>query len=484
MTLNNGLDMNGTMMQFFEWYCEADGRLWKKFESESARLAGMGITAVWLPPAYKGMNGGSSQGYDVYDIYDLGEFDQKGSVRTKYGTRDEYVAAIETAKKNGLGIYPDIVLNHMGGADETEKIRVRKVNPENRNEYISDQFEIEAYTKFTFPNRKGKYSGFQWDHTCFTGVDSSANTENAIFKIMNGHDEWEETITDEKGNYDFLMLADIEFRNNAVTEELKRWIKWYYDTIHFDGLRLDAVKHIPVYFYNDWLDYVRKEIKNDLFVVGEYWIKDVSALVDYINATEGRMSLFDAPLQGNFHVASGEGNKYDLRKIFDNTLVAAKPDLAVTLVSNHDTQPCQALEAALEDWFKPLAYALILLRQDGYPCIFYADLYGSEYTDLGKDGNGCHVVLNKVEELESLIGLRRDHAYGLQRDYFDHANCIGWTREGGEDAEQGCAVLMSNGDAGTKTMEMGKKHAGKTFIDHLHKHDAEVKVDEDRKSVV
>ena len=47
-----------------------------------------------------------------------------------------------------------------------------------------------------------------------------------------------------------------------------------------------------------------------------------------------------------------------------------------TLVMNHDTQPYQALEAPIEPFFKPLAYALILLRSSGYPCLFYGDLYG------------------------------------------------------------------------------------------------------------
>jgi Predicted membrane protein len=27
-------------------------------------------------------------------------------------------------------------------------------------------------------------------------------------------------------------------------------------------------------------------------------------------------------------------------------------------------------------WFKPLAYAVILLRKDGLPCVFYGDLFG------------------------------------------------------------------------------------------------------------
>jgi alpha-amylase len=55
----------------------------------------------------------------------------------------------------------------------------------------------------------------------------------------------------------------------------------------------------------------------------------------------------------------------------------------VTLVGNHDTQPLQALEAPVESWFQPLAYALVLLRESGVPCVFYPDLYGARYTDKG-----------------------------------------------------------------------------------------------------
>ena len=43
---------------------------------------------------------------------------------------------------------------------------------------------------------------------------------------------------------------------------------------------------------------------------------------------------------------------------------------------NHDTQPGQTMETKIEGFFKPLAYALILLRDTGYPSVFYGDLYG------------------------------------------------------------------------------------------------------------
>jgi alpha-amylase len=474
---------NGTMLQYFHWYYPDDGSLWNKLRDDADKIASMGITAVWLPPAFKANAGGMSVGYDVYDFYDLGEFDQKGSVRTKYGTKQEYIDAIKTAQAKGVQVYADIVVNHLAGADEPETILARKVDPENRNEFISEPYDIEAYTKFTHPGRKGKYSDFIWDHRCFTGVDFDNRTkETAIYSILNDYGEgWEDVVDDEKGNYDYLMYTDIEFRNPAVREELKRWADWYYNEINFDGVRLDAVKHISPEFYRDWLDHLRTTAKKDIFAVGEYWAPgNLPLMLKYIEATEGKMSVFDAALHHNLHVASRIGKDYDLTKIFDDTLISARPELAVTVVDNHDTQPLQALEAPVEPWFKPIAYALILLREKGYPCVFYPDIFGATYTDKGSDGNEYEIYLPGCENIDKLLQLRKRHAYGVQRDYMDHGNCIGWTREGTDEMEKsGCAVLLSNGDEGFKKMEMGVRHAGKTFVDYLGKFEGEMQIDQD-----
>ena len=163
--------LKGTMLQYFHWYTPGDGNLWKQIKQDAPRLAALGFTAIWLPPAFKAANGGYSTGYDVYDLYDLGEFDQKGTVRTKYGTRQEYLDALTEVRANGMQVMVDIVLNHKAGGDEIERIKVVRVNPDNRNEEISEPFEIDAFTKFTFPGRQKKYSEFEWNYMCFTGVD-------------------------------------------------------------------------------------------------------------------------------------------------------------------------------------------------------------------------------------------------------------------------------------------------------------------------
>jgi alpha-amylase len=286
-------------------------------------------------------------------------------------------------------------------------------------------------------------------------------------------------ISDEKGNYDFLMFNDIDFRNEAVRKELISWAKWYWYQKNFDGVRLDAVKHITPSFYAEWLKELREYSGKEIFAVGEYWAPGfVDLLLKYIEATGGQMSLFDASLHQNFHVASQIKNRYDLRKIMDETLLKAMPEKTVTVVDNHDTQPLQALEAPVEAWFKAIAYAIILLRAEGYPCVFYPDLYGAHYKDKDKQGNEQEIWLEKVEELEQLLQARCDHAFGPQRDYFDHPNCIGWTREGDGD-HSGCAVLISNGDDGFKNMEIGNRYAGKKFIDLLGKNPAEVEINDE-----
>jgi alpha-amylase len=473
---------NFTMLQFFEWYFPADGKLWNHFKEHASKLKGIGIDTVWLPPAHKGSAGLSSNGYDAYDLYDLGEFDQKGTIATKFGTKQELIDAITAGKESGLQVYTDLVLNHRGGADEKEVVPVRKVDPNNRGNFISETYDIEAYTKFTFPGRAGEYSNFIWDYHCFSGVDyDERKGETAIYTIQNEYGEaWQDVLEEEFGNYDYLMFCDVDFRNPAVMEEMKRWGKWYYETVGMSGFRLDAVKHMPHWFYNEWLDYMRGEFNQEFFTVGEYWAPfDLQALIRYVEATEGRMSLFDAPLQANFHKASKEGSAYNLSQIFNGSFVSVQPNLAVTLVENHDTQPLQSLEQPVEAWFRPLAYALILLRADGYPCLFYTDLYGTEYTDAGSDGQDHKVTLEKTAGIETMLQVRKFLAYGEQRDFFDHPNCIGWTRAGDDEHEHsGCAVLLSNGEEDRKHMEIGIKFAGRIFKEALGSRLEEITVDE------
>lgn len=448
------MNENGVLMQFFHWYTPADGSLWKEAKEQAASLAEAGFTAVWLPPAYKGAAGRNDVGYSVYDLYDLGEFDQKGTVGTKYGTRQELLETAGELRQNGIQIYWDVVLNHRMGGDEEEEFHATPYAAEDRRNCVGDSRKIRSFTHFTFPGRRQKYSGMEWHWWHFTASDSdSLNPESNDILLFEGKD-FHQSVDLEKGSFDYLMGCDVDVQHPEVQEELKRWGEWFSDTVIMDGVRFDAVKHVEAGFFPDWLNHIRTYAGRDIFAVGEYWSYEIEALHHFISVTNGNVSLFDAPLHLNFAEAGKAGNTFDMSRIFEGTLVKNEPALAVTIVANHDTQPLQALESVVEEWFKPLAYALILLRREGYPCVFYADYYGASYKDTGRDGNQYEVeILSHRKNIDLLLGLRRTHSAGDQWDYFDHPNTIGWTRSGNAEHPGGLAVLMSNGEAGVKRMQ-------------------------------
>ncbi len=460
------MNQNTTLFQFFHWYVPNDGQWWNYCTSMAKDLADRGITHVYLPPAYKSALGSNEPGYAVYDLFDLGEFDQKNTVHTKYGTRDEYINCIRAFHDNGIAVIADIVLNHRHGADDKEKFMASLVNTENRNDFISEPHEIEGYTVFNFPGRKDMYSDFKWNHHAFSGIDGDADGQKVIYSIQNEYREgWQQVTGNENGNFDFLMGADVDFRNEEVREELINWGKWYIDTTGIDGFRLDAVKHMSPAFIKDWLNQMKAHYNHDVFVVSEFWKNDVGILMHYLSDVDDASQLFDVPLHFNFHEASQKNQEYDLRKIFDGTLLQQRHDKSVTFVDNHDTQPLQSLESPVDDWFKPLAYAMTLLREQGTPVIFYPCMMGASYTGE-KDGNKIDINLNKVEELDALLFARKEKAYGMQVDYFDHSNVVGWVRQGiHEKPGSGCAVLISNGDDGFKEMDMGAGNANKIYHD-------------------
>lgn len=468
-----------TLLQAFHWYTPGDGHLWPDLEGKAASLADMGITDVWLPPVYKGAAGAASVGYDVYDLYDLGEFDQKGGVATKYGDRAALERAVKALESKGVGAIYDVVFNHKMGADETERVRVHRVNPDNREEIDPETFEATAHTRFTFPGRKGRYSQFIWDAKCFSGVDHIEDPdENGVFKLVNDYDDgWSVEVGEEFGNFDYLMGSDIEFRNKAVYEELKYWGRWLMGELPCAGFRLDAVKHIPAWFFRDWIGHMREKAGKDLFVVAEYWLPDLDALRSYLDLVDRQLMLFDVTLHYNFHEASRGGADYDLRKLFDGTLVGAMPEHAVTLVGNHDTQPLQSLEAPVEPWFKPIAYALILLREQGVPCVFHPDVYGATYTDKGGDGQDHDIELPAVACLPRLVEARQRFAYGPQSDIFDDPNCLAVIRHGTSEAA-GCVAVMTNGGETAKALDLGQEVGGVAFVDFLGHREDEVTTDE------
>ncbi|TVY49439.1 Alpha-amylase, partial [Lachnellula cervina] len=366
---------NRTMFEGFEWYIPADHQHWTRLAGLMPRLAALGITSMWIPPASKGA-WFTSNGYDVYDLYDLGEFQQRGARCTKWGTKEELARLVDVANGNGIGVLFDAVFNHRTGADRTERAVAVKVDPQDRLKEVGKPYKIEAWTKFDFPGRGNTYSPLKWNKEHFNGVDHDHRTKSQAIWRLQGK-KWAYDVDEELGNYDFLMCGNIDHSNPDVRRDLFYWVEWLGSQFRLGGLRIDAVKHYSASFLRDLMRHIDQTVGKDWFMVGEYWRADAKVLSAYIEYMNHRLSLFDVPLVESFSNVS-RGVEPDLRKVFEGSLAATKPANAVTFVVNHDTQTGQSLETPVTPFFIPLAYALILLRANfGLPCVFWGDLYGS-----------------------------------------------------------------------------------------------------------
>ena len=61
-------------------------------------------------------------GYDPTDYFDLGDYNQNGTIETRFGSKTELTGLISEAHAQNMEVYADIVLNHnSGGQLETNQ---------------------------------------------------------------------------------------------------------------------------------------------------------------------------------------------------------------------------------------------------------------------------------------------------------------------------------------------------------------------------
>lgn len=300
------------MMQAFYWDVPNGGNWWNTLNSKVSDWGEAGIDAIWLPPASKAQNGPNSMGYDPFDYFDFGQYNQMGSVETRFGSKAELKSLIGTAHQNGLKVYADIVINHnSGGASQA--------NPyTGGNTWTDFQPMSGMFTRSSSDfhpndidnNDKGKFGGFP--DLCH----KKSNVQNWLWK-----------------------------NSNSVA-------KYYKNEMGFDGWRFDYVKGFEPWVVKEWNAAVGG------FSVGELWDSNV----DHLNwwANEANSSVFDFACYYAMNDAF-DGN--DLTKLNNDMMWKRNAFKAVTFVTNHDTD---------EIWNKKLAYAYILTHE-GYPCVFYRD---------------------------------------------------------------------------------------------------------------
>jgi alpha-amylase len=385
----------GVILQSFYWDCpkleNQEFNWWNFLKQNVKSIADAGFTALWLPPACKGANiGGMSMGYDPYDFYDLGRIDQKGSIKTWFGSEQELRQLIQESHAHNMQVYADMVLNHTSGADEEE---VNAFDGKTR------------WTKYVPGSKK-----FARDWTCY---------HPSFFERMD--------------DLVFEGMPDLCHRNPYVYSETMEYVKWLIEDVGFDGLRYDFVKG-----YGGWVIVAilerlyEKDGTNKFspFAVGEYWDEDkfIANWLKEINSyTDNPVCAFDFPLRYRLKGLCDQDG-FDLRILCrDGSLITDGLAMrSVTFVENHDI--------ALTDPIvneKMLAYAFILAHE-GYPCVFWQD-----YFNYGLAMNGT------PNGIDALIAVHEKYAGGNTNIlYCDHDLYI--MQRTGADRQRGLLFVLNN----------------------------------------
>lgn len=405
--------VNLTMLQAYEFSIPADCTHWKRLHEIMKDLKSIGIDDVWLPPGCKAIDQ-NNNGYEIYDLYDLGEFHQRFSKATKWGTREELEKLSLEAERLHVRLIWDTIINHKAGADQKETVLASRLSRDS----VTSQHEAKAPVCFEFPGRSGKYSSMEYHWYHFAAFTSSWQTGQELYRILgNRNDSSPSNIRNRRG-YSQNPLAFLDFGHPEVREDVKNWGKWLCQSTSIQGFKFEGLQDLQEDFVKEFI----MDISSAQFFFGELWAAERHEMISYLSRMGYLIHLLDIPLMYNLcEISRSPGS--DLRNVFVGTLVERCPNNAVTFVTLADTQPgwehgdVDPERIRISEFFKPLAYSLILLRAEGYPCTSYGDLL---------DTSGVHPSRPACDgRLPDLVLARKLYAYGEQEDYFTSPNCIG-----------------------------------------------------------
>jgi alpha-amylase len=331
------------------------------------RLRELGFDGMWIPSPAKGDAGGNSMGYDIFDHYDLGDKDQKGTVATRFGSKDSLLRLVAVAHANGLEVYPDIVLNHVSGGEADPQAP-------------GDQFKKFRYVAFSGPNN-GRWAKDHWnfhpnpDHQCTDGDICQQSFGPDVCYLDADHGGG--------GNGQYMR------------DRAREWFVWLTKQLGADGFRFDAVKHFESYMVEDLLYHAMGD-RLDYFAVGEL-VGSQPQLDTWANQVHNRSGTFDFPLR------EALANIVDAAGFFDMSRLPSSQQQnrlkTVPFVNNHDTwrgaywdsnPGSLAHDDRSGDWRQngdelaptidpdnprtDVAYAAAF-AVDGSPMVFYEDLF-------------------------------------------------------------------------------------------------------------
>ena len=313
-------------------------------------ISDMGFTQIWLNPVLENdQHTYSYHGYSTTDYY---------NIDARFGNNELYKVLSKEAKKRGIGLVMDLILNHIG----------------------SEHWWMKDLPTIDWINNDGKFVRSNHIHE---SVHDPHLTESQRDLFTSGW--FVETMPDLNQNNTFLENYLIQ---NSI---------WWIEYADLSGFRIDTYPYIDKNFLSIWSKRIATEYPRFNFVGEEwssnptmvsYWQKGSNRYDDYDSYIP---SMMDFPLQEalvNGLLGSEDWNSgiVDIYRVISNDFQYGDPHNLVVFAGNHDMKRIYSQLNEQMDLYKMAMTIINTVR--GIPQIYYG-------TEIAMSSTGDHGALRK-----------------------------------------------------------------------------------------
>lgn len=490
------------VLQYFE-------TRWDEIYQRLPEIAEIGYESMWTPPPGKSPIGGpypfaygGNVGYNSFDRFDIGDMPQRGNWETRYGSRTSLRNLADNAHQVDMKIYPDIVFNHTGNGPDYRTYP--GLVPQDFHIWV-DGAQPGGFKR---PPRM-----YLWD----PGTGNGGTLHQELVSLLDLELEFDNRFQiggwasqgyaadptpfvrhpGDSDKYPYYSLTGTPTENSR--EYNTRWINWLGYAMDYDGVRLDAPKHVVKEFFGlpkqdlatrnkSFIYNVQRNFKErrfgrqtgldvpDITATSDLYKNDIrreDALVfsEFFIGSTGEVDYWRNPSDRgwgiqtrylNFPLKSGM-----MKDAFNNgnlgTLaslgVSFDPGEAVNFVQSHDEAPLNKLD---------LSYAY-LLTHVGVPVVYFTgnNLKDSEigrapgkntWMNKGYDyalGDVMNSVTNNA--IPNLIYIHNQFARGneytrwAENDFFAYERYNDTNSNGSPDSGEGLILVVLNDSGNDQT---------------------------------
>ncbi|QJE96789.1 alpha-amylase family glycosyl hydrolase [Luteolibacter luteus] len=471
---------------------------WAELTRKMPELAEAGYDSLWLPPPTKG-SGGLSVGYDCWDRFDLGSKDQRGSVRTFYGTEAELIELVRVAHRFGIRVYFDNVMNH--NAFETPSYNAsvpEDVYPGFRPGDFHLRTTAEGFYR-KWDNTRDWNDAWQVQNLGLSDlidIATEPGTTNFNHGPVEGSTATKPDFVRHPNNPEYYcyvptgagqkhsagqgtyvgfgpnngitaasITANGSFYTERVEDFLNRAARWQIDRTKADGFRLDAVKHTPADFFGatfggdkDSSNYgYTGQIQQQFNLSRGFtdWNNHRDSVFDTEKGRDDAMlfgeHLGQPPGYGSYIDAGMRLVDNDLRSSFNNLLGnpssglngydqpgqgGFSPSVAVMHAQSHDSD--YAARRELQHAFYFTRAGLGLVYTDGN---YHAGVLGASGGAFPRHANTAFLGQWGDARIPNLLKIHNDFARGWQRGRWSDADLVTYERIDDREFSEGNQAL-------------------------------------------